>query len=326
MGTRKLSMSEPLIYTYNIYGSIFSMISDDPAIWPWVYNNFIQIKYVVDWRSFYFDNHYLLFDNCPWLTHSIIPRRMLESSTSLVNFIIECINNKSYIYLYIDRYYISKSSVFNTKHIWHELLIYGYDLDNKVFYIADNLGNGKYIKTECTFNELEKGYWAIDSDVEFYHNIHLFDKHYEDGINLDTEQILLTLENYLFSKKTINMYVKEKTLYGIDTISLLMEHLGNCSSGDLWLDTRAFHLFWEHKKLMVSRLEYLKRNSNLVIDDKIIEGYESLKNSYLINRNLALKFNTTRNYDLIVPKLIHNISSALTTEKRLLGEFLDVNR
>lgn len=326
MNTRKLTMNEPLINTYNIYGSVFSMIGDDPAIWPWVYNNFIQMKYVMDWKSFFFDNHYLLFDNCPWLAHSIIPRRMLKSSTSLVNFTIDCINNKSYIYLFVDKYYISKSGLFNTEHKWHELLIYGYDLDNQVFYIADNLGHGKYVKTECSFNELEKGYWAIEADVEFYHNIHLFDKHYEEGVYIDVEQILLTLENYLFSKRSINMFVKEKTIYGVDSISRMMEQLESTSySDDIQVDTRAFHLFWEHKKLMVLRLEYLKKNSNLVIDEMLIEGYKSLENSYLLNRNLAVKFNITRNYDGIMPKLINNISSALDHEKRLLGEFLDIN-
>lgn len=48
-----LPFYEPTFYTYNIYGSVTSMLSNNDHYLPWLYNNFIQIRYVEDWDSYF---------------------------------------------------------------------------------------------------------------------------------------------------------------------------------------------------------------------------------------------------------------------------------
>ncbi|GJM73119.1 hypothetical protein HMSSN036_53350 [Paenibacillus macerans] len=50
----ELPMYDPIIDTYNIYGSITSVISNKEECWAWIYNNFIQIRYVYDWDATFF--------------------------------------------------------------------------------------------------------------------------------------------------------------------------------------------------------------------------------------------------------------------------------
>jgi hypothetical protein len=324
LNTKILQMNEPIINTYNIYGSILSMISNDKDIWPWVYNNFVQIRYVYDWNSYFFDNHHLLFDNCPWLYHYIIPRNIILAkwNSSIKSFIIDAINNNLYIYLYVDRYYISKSNAYLKYSTLHEIFIYGYDIDENIVYVADNLLHGKYIKTKCSFDEIEKGYWSINSDNKFFLNIHAFERVEKYDLYFDLSQFITNIKNYIYSAKSIDVSFKEKCIFGMDSIYLIIDLLDkSLVDENVYLDIRAFHLFWEHKLLMELRLKYMVDNSYLINGESFICGYNSLSKQYLIIRNLVLKYNITHKHDILL-RISQLLKLGLETERTLLNELI----
>lgn len=218
MSKKNLYMRTPEVSTYTSYGCLFSIMDD--RLWPWIYNNFIQITYAHTWGIFAFDNHVRLLSNCPGISYYEIPRTVVDYKwdKKIKNLIIEALEMDYYIYIYVDRYYLKQSSSYQKYPSPHEVLICGYDLNKSTFTIADNLENGKFIVTECTFDEVEKGYWAIKSNYDFMTNIRYLKKKKEYTCEINLPQIIFNIENYLISKKIM-------TLFRIKNLTMVLMHI-----------------------------------------------------------------------------------------------------
>ncbi|MEK3787286.1 MULTISPECIES: hypothetical protein [Paenibacillus] len=315
-----LPFYEPTFYTYNIYGSVTSMLSNNDHYLPWLYNNFIQIRYVEDWDSYFFDNHHTLLDNIPWINHHIIPRDILNRKwVSLTDFIIESLHSNYYLYFYVDRSYISVSKQYQQVSHWHEILVYGYDEQKRTFLMADNLADGKYIKTECPIEEIEQGYYSIVSDNEFFKNVHLLSIREERDYSLQIDQIAESIRRYLNSTITVDLSFKEKTLFGMKAVEHSIEKVKDKlhSTSFVQIDRRAFHLFWEHKIIMLQRLRYLMELSILKPDDDVIERYTLIVQQHESLRNLVLKFNF-KNDRMLFSRIEQKLHTYLQLESTLL--------
>ncbi|MEK3707939.1 hypothetical protein MKY87_28175 [Paenibacillus sp. FSL R7-0198] len=315
--------NNPLINTFNVYASVLSIIGrDNINISPWLYNNFIQIRYVYDWHTYFFDNHHQIFDQCPWINHHVIPETILKNKwTSLHEFIIDAINESRYVYLYVDRYYISASKAYQKNHNWHEIFIFGYDLEKGTFHVADNIQEGKYIHAECSFSELNEGYNAMNSDNEFFHNVHLLGIKEEHEYKFNLQQVASTLENYVYSKPTIDMSFKEKSIFGIDALNLTIKSAVNSDPSSFRFDKRAFHLFWEHKKMMTLRLEYMYQLSLIPNGLELISSYKELESRYLMLRNLVIKYNISKK-NTLCEQIIEILKSNINKEKEVIYNIL----
>lgn len=322
-----LPIHDTIINTFNIYGSITSIISNNEKCFPWIYNNFIQIRYVYDWDTFFFDNHHLLMDSCPWINHHVIPKFFIESKwDSISEFIIDSLDKGNYVYLYVDRFYLSASVPnFKKRSNLHEIFIYGYDIKTKEFLVADNLEYGKYIRTVCTFEEIEQGYAAINSEnfyfinseSHFFLNVHLFSLKDEGEYSINVPQIAKSINDYLDSELTIDVSFKEKTLFGQKCIYYSVDRFLNIKPESL--DIRAFHLFWEHKKLMFDRINYLIKENYLPDGHYFVERYRNIRDAFESIRNMALKYNVTQNHTLF-NRIQLRVSDVLIEEMSILKE------
>ncbi|MCM3132888.1 BtrH N-terminal domain-containing protein [Paenibacillus polysaccharolyticus] len=325
MSSITLPLYEPILNTYNIYGSVTSMLSNNDKYLPWLYNNFIQIRYVEDWDCYFFDHHHILFDNVPFINHHLIPRDILTKKwSSLTEFIKESLQSNYYVYLYVDRYFISVSKQYQQFTDWHEIFVYGYDEQKQTFQVADNLSNGKYIKTECPMEEIEKAYLSIVSNEESSQNIHLFSLNEIQEYPLQVEQIAKSIEQYLDSSITPNLHFKEKTMYGLKAVEYALEkEKGKFDFGESFeLDRRAFHLFWEHKKIMLQRLRYLMDLSILKADEDLLNQYNIIVNHFESMRNSVLRFNLDNNKELFY-RIENKLFSSIELERRLLRQVMN---
>lgn len=320
----ELPVYDTIINTFNVYGSISSIISNQDKCLPWFYNNFIQIRYVYDWNTYFFDNHHLLLDNCPWINHHVIPKFIIENKwDSIIDFIIDSIKLGNYVYLYVDRFYISASKAYLKKSRLHEIFIYGYDMKTREFYVADNLADGKYIRTVCTFTEIEQGYTSIDSNNHFFLNIHLLSLKEEDDYFLNIPQITKSISNYLDSAFTTDVSFKERTLFGQNAILFSVDCITEDNKEHALLDKRAFHLFWEHKQLMLSRIKYLIKEIHLSNVDHLVDNYKKTSLRFEVIRNMALKYNLKKDQNLL-SRIRENIKDGLREEKLILENVLEI--
>jgi hypothetical protein len=207
--------------------------------------------------------------------------------------------------------------------MWHEIFIYGYDIEEDKVYFAANILNGKYIKTECSFEEIEKAYWNIESAHNFFHNLHLFGLKECIELSFDMEQVISSIKKYLYSIKSVDVSFNEKCIFGFDAANLIVESAEKrLINNDNSIDIIPFQLLWEHKLLMELRLKYMLDNGYFVGGETFVDGYKLLKEKYFVIRNLVLKYILTKNKEILM-RIIEALNKELMFEKVLLSKLLE---
>ncbi|GIQ70799.1 hypothetical protein DUZ99_16810 [Xylanibacillus composti] len=320
MTTKVLETREPLISAYTSYGSIFSLMED--RLWPWVYNNFIQIRFAPNWRIYTFDHHPILLKNCPGIAFHSLPQEMVvQTGKTLKQIIIDAIDMGYYLYIFVDRYYIPQSDSYQKEQHIHELFIFGYDLERDVAFVADNLQNGKFVQTSCPFVELEKGYWTIPADFDFWTEVRFLKRKADYECKLNLENIAASIESYLHSRKTFDLVEEQECEFGLESLDRLLDYVGNPELAGHYLDIRPFHFLYEHKLLMATRTKYLMEQERVAFDQSLLGQSINLEKQYMYLRNLVLKYNVKRDQalrDSIYQKLENNLGE----ERQFLSALL----
>ncbi|WP_336783233.1 hypothetical protein [Paenibacillus illinoisensis] len=307
--------------TMNYQGTLFSILSNEVRIEPWLFSNFIQLRYVLDWELYCYDNHDIVVETCPFIKKYTVPRELVNSKWEFFSeFIKDCINNDIYIWCHLDRFYIPSQSDYQKKSHFHETLIYGYD-DNKIF-IADNLANGKYSTADCKYHEIEDAYNSVKSEYDFVTRIIMLKKKVEDNYVLNIDQVKDGLQRLLYSKPSFDpINCNVSSIYGLDVYKHMLSRFEHHKHKINKIDIRPFHLFWEHKKVMNLRLKYMVGKGLISDQHSSVEGYVDLENKLMILRNLVLKYNLTLNKELL-DKIESEVRYVLTRERICLEDLL----
>ncbi|RCX12710.1 hypothetical protein DFR58_1209 [Anaerobacterium chartisolvens] len=321
MNSKILYTHDPIVNTYTTYGILFSIMHD--RMWPWIFNNFIQIRYAPAWGMYVFDNHRLLLSDCPYIAYYCFPQSLIISkwNKSLKQLIIDSVNSDFYLFLFADRYYIPKSDCYLKEHNPHEIFIFGYDLEKEIVYAADNLEYGKFIQIKCTFQELENGYWSVKGKYTLLTDVRLLKPKDDITCDFDLEQVLLSLDSYLNSKRTVDVSEDQKCDFGFDSFRRIFEDLSNLSAGEDYIDIRPFHLFYEHKLLMDMRVKYLVQNGYLPGGISLTESFSTLKDDYLSLRNLIVKYDVKKDPKL-VSRITNKFQQNIMVEKSLIANLI----
>jgi hypothetical protein len=311
---------EPLISTYNYYASITSIFAEEDGIWPWFYSSCIQYCYDEKHDWFFFENHNLL-DTCEYLERTKISRELASKGwDTVIQLLMDAIDNGNYCYFLINRYYLPGSIDYQKNHGSHEIFVYGYDKEKKIVYYADHLSSGKYIKTTCTFDEMDKAYNLIPTDDWIY--ICMYKKIPRDYDCVNMDYVKKSLECLLEGKPSIETPTGTpwwNCTYGISIYDILIKKLEISHH----LDKRPYHLLWEHKKCMTLRLEYMIKQGLIRPQTDILEEYTLLEKDYLTLRNIALKYNLSQN-EKLRDKLISLVGDYKEREQLAASRLLTV--
>lgn len=138
----KLPFKIPKYKTYSINTAINGILEAYGNDEVWLYNNYISLwiyakrerkEYMVDFK---YDRDVNYYEQCPMLETVILNVR---KNQNVNNIIKNSIDNKEYIFLAVDMYFIDSwwKDIEKKKHSEHEMLIWGYDNEKKVFFTAD---------------------------------------------------------------------------------------------------------------------------------------------------------------------------------------------
>lgn len=142
-----LPLALPIINTYPCIANPLSIIQLNPDSRDWIYSNFLSLsaRRESECNSFavYLSNgaqlwtDILIWEKCPYISFWKIERWIFEQyRIDIVDFIIQAINREQYVYLYVRKadIYEYKSTDLSRS---HDIMIYGYDTENAVFYAKD---------------------------------------------------------------------------------------------------------------------------------------------------------------------------------------------
>jgi len=298
-----------------------SITSLDEKSLGWFYSNFIQVythRYFYERNlefnfNFFRGKRFEFSNNNPFLVTTRLGTDILSAlGKEITEFYMQSLDLGYYVVAFIDERCISTKEAYQKFHLPHHLLIYGYDLEKKVFYANGFNDNWLYRSEEIPFREIAEGYQSIidlrnsgairdhpdESNFLFKFNpLHnyAFDKHVVAG----------QLVEYLESRSSIDAqnYNNDQEVFGLETYDFLKFYY------DLYLRDAEFkkngfvrnlHVLWEHKKIMLERIQFLQDHGWIARDRSLWEEYEAICKKALVLRNLAIKHTVSNDESCIV--------------------------
>ena len=340
---KQLQMSMPTVSSYPFHANMTSILPQHPSFENWLFTNYVQLRidtYMdLDNPSnnevYYLDFYQpLMREYHPLLNiHSIRKDTIKKNNINIIELFIESINLGNYIYVLIDKKYISayKSSESSP----HDLFIYGYDLKRNTFQIADFFPNSlpMYSFSEASFEELAAAV-NINNDYDNDPWDNVFGVQFI-GINqwkvydFNIEYLIQSLKDYINSTKTAVQYElivgkplerpelhgSKNSIFGMNVYNKL------CEQAEFrYMYLRAIHVLYEHKKIMISRIQYMGK-IGLIDEEKHILSFIEIQQRAESIRNIVIKYMSLNDNSKII-KLVSMIKELESLEFVRLNELL----
>ena len=335
-----LPMAEPIVRTYNHYAHICAMLSGKKEALPWIYSHFIQLFMNKDlslwcWGDYYFPFPYETKcpSLCPWIMESRIKRNYFDQNPErLIEFIQKEINDETYLYMYLNHYYLRLPEI-GSEDKCHDALVYGIDCENKIMYVADVFKNGKYEKKEIPFEDFLNAFYHVElpQDGDFMNNM-IYEYKVKDqcSYEFNVANIEYSIKQYYASERPeywsmYNQGNAPKICFGLDVYESLAKYLEDiCTKKEKMIEITHFFLLKEHKELMVKRFQYLCEIGVYRMEDmkEIIDGYIDVMDRCQVILLRTIKYLVISDVSLL-KKAIDELRLNHVTEMQLLEKYLD---
>lgn len=246
------------------------------------------------------------------------------SSKKIRDYIYKKLLDNYYIITDIDHFYVPKTVGYGKGHYFHEVLIYGIDNKKHVYHVMAYGNLGIVFTFEMKFKAL---YQSLKKDELHFilGRINLNSCMYQ----INTFTIKKHLEEYL-AGYNCEMDVSDFTVaqsemaYGIN----VMKHI-LANEDELFLfcsDTRLSYVIYEHKRIMLERIIYLRANGFLQCNEyeEVFEILQAnLKLSEIIKNNIlrnAIKYKKKSN----MLKIRNYLDNLIENEKLAYEKLIEI--
>ncbi|MWC29592.1 hypothetical protein [Paenibacillus sp. MMS18-CY102] len=300
---KKLYTSKPVVSAFPIFANVLSIITKHKDAQNWIFSNFIHVSSSPKLYSLTFYDCWNYVRNCPLLIHNTVDRWIIEEKwkNDINAFLIDAINHESYAYFYLDEAKLKNTSVSQmVESFTHDVMVFGYDLQEKTFNIAGNLINGKYVESTCTFDEMELAFAHANLSNDWFHGIKLLRVNENEQYRIHKPTIKQAFSDYCNSVNIAqargNLNLVDE-VFGLEVYDILIEYIEkSCKENSFELNFMPFYFMWEHKDCLLARFDYL-------IQEGILQQNETsdhIRNelSHLVQRALILR-NSIYKYALL---------------------------
>ena len=309
-GMKTLPVTYPMITTYTQHAQLLSILESYEFTKGWIFSNFIQLymnrDYKHNWGDFYFPLPYELrpSDTCKWILSQKIKREtVVKKWASATDFAVDCINSDNYVHTMLNYYYVPSSVRYKRLNLLHDMLIYGYDLDEKVFYIADFFRNGKYCYEVISFSDFEQAFntYNIATNHDYLNGlIYLYNVNkncdYEFSIHNITSSIKAYLDNSIPEYwDKYNRKNSENIVFNREVYNTLINYITAKMDDRSEIDIRPFFLLADHKKMMCLRIRYLCEQGYFKHNSQNENQLDEIERKAKTLVTVIIKYNITRN-------------------------------
>lgn len=343
--SHKLPITYPIITSYNHHAHPLAILGCYSESYEWIMSNYIEIYCHKDnIRHSFSDFYFPMFDEvrppelCPFLQTQKINADMISSmNLDIVDFVCNSIDNRTYVHIMINYYYVEHSKYFNKVNFNHDMLIYGYNKETETLYCSDFVFSDakKYSFDEISFDALRNGFANCKPDK--YSNylkgqLYLYQLRTNEiaKYKFDMKHILNAMNLY-YTSETPEYYQLydnrlkiEDRAFGLDVYPTLAHYIQEVSEkNEQEIDNRLFYVLYDHKRLMNKRISYLKE-----IDKDSADAYEQLEKTYqqleqeLKNIVFGIIYFDYKRDISRANRLINKLFTCHDKEKKALGSFL----
>jgi hypothetical protein len=225
-----------------------------------------------------------------------------------IDFIIDSINHGNYVYTYryIDEYYIKDTASYNQYHVIHMFVIYGYDIERKLFNTMGYNSRNIFSNIEITFDEFTDSIQDIENTGHRYiilvkPNTEYVEKPERDKIKFWIEQYVKSKNSRIMNKGVMDeIAMTDRLVFGhkIYDYMDMYYHFFVTGAVEIWkMDRRSLRQLWEHKKIMMKRIETISE-MNLISKD-FIKEYKSVLDISSNLQNMQTKINLTEDINIL---------------------------
>lgn len=331
---KKLSVSKPIIDSLPWDSCYLSILSAYKECQSWIYTKFIQLMlkdidlmtqtkdFRVLFNSLYCDDS----DLCPWFreTSHKIRRDIIEimiSYKEFENMIYEYINKNYYVSIELDDYYIKNTNAYQKFHIFHEHLLYGYNLKTNKISINGFFRGNKFDFKEIDVKQIKRAFYSDYCIDSFTPQIRLLKIDINYTYEFDLNNVKKIISDYIFSDNTqqyFGVYENNKYVYGLKIYDYLIEifKTGMINYNQF---IRSCYVLYNHKIYMMEVFKYIKLNYGLEYDgNKLL----SVKNEMQKILYRSIKYQMQYSNKRLIIENISSVKLVRKMEYQVYGKFL----
>lgn len=318
--------TKPAVVSRNIHAIHLSIIQkcDKQGI-NYVYNNYIQLLFKTESSGHItFDYIFPRYKNLSTLrTCSVDKPTFTINRINIKEFIIRALLCKKYVITSVDEYYIPNRIAYKSHHFGHDILLYGYNANKRIFHIMGYTDSRHYQPSTIDCDEFVIAYLnsygnkSVDliETVSYYHH------------RIEKELITASLEDYINSDNKSRLFDKSKWLednetFGIKTIEKIKLYLDDVINGRVYFDKRVMYTLMEHKRIMLERYEHLLCNGIIGKDETLKKDLSEIYKKSCIGFNLYLKYLVSDNTSSLL-KIDGVLDEIRDLEIKAIPRFID---
>ncbi|MBB3114041.1 hypothetical protein FHS18_006157 [Paenibacillus phyllosphaerae] len=289
-----LAMKYPPITSYPYIANLLSVVLNDEDAEEWFYSEFSQLEMPDNVHRTRLDfNTSLLWKSCPFIYYQRMSRTMVDASGSLENFIIQAIGNGNYVYFLGNYYHNPLSEAYQTNYFLHDIFIFGYDRERRVFHVADFFKDQKYSYEELSFEDVGRMYVGVRAGDDWLEGVELISPR-KKVFRFKPDQIREKLMDYIEGVRPVSIvhvpaeHYKHCWVFGSGVYSQLSYYMSLLSQNLIHFDIRPFHVLYDHKVAMRLRIEFLEERSLLPKEMEFSVQYKDIENRAQSLRNYII--------------------------------------
>ena len=272
----ELPLIEPIYSTY--HNGIFSAcIADNPTIRNYYLNEVLILtcnrKFLSGYTSPQINVEGTSINN----PHLVRHRVSMQYLKGYINCVIRnMIDDGCYVYFSgIDDFYVQGKTWYKERHFKHDGAICGYDQENKTYCMYAYDSHWIYRKFWTTQKSFESGRLAMFKQGT-YGSIYGI-KPASERVNFSAEKAMEKIQEYLDSDMIKYPEDEDGEVRGIVVHEFIAKYVRKLYDGSIpyeRMDRRVFRMIWEHKKVMLERIQRIEETVGISPDVSI--RYEPL--------------------------------------------------
>ncbi len=286
-----------------------------------VLNEYIDIIFRPWYHWFDYDNH--LYDSWDCICCRRISRDIIEENRiDVIAYIINGLKIGYYSDLWLDTFYIPGKPGYNSMHLTHCLLVYGYDKDNDVLNTLTYTNSGMYEQLDVHPNDIIRA-----CSNNYFQYINMLKRNDNSQVEYNISILKRKLYNYInsiysYEGNTKYNKINNDQLCNFKACEAFSEYIESTAKKENKIYSVALYGFSEHKKYMAWRLKFICSHENIDCNEvDLFVDYANIKCDFLINA--CVKFNM-KNSASLLSKIVNTINDLVVKEKSAITSLLNL--
>lgn len=309
-----LPIREPLLKAYLHIGMPFSILPEKFETNGWVYNTYIQLVYHDENSA---DAFMDFTQERFWEEHNVFTKGFLGfpagTDEERIEMLIEWkrfMDMGYYIFGDWDEYYIPDTPFYEKSFFRHYFLAYGYE--NGEICVEGYLADGHWHRFRV---EEEIFLQAVlpdkDRDKNGYVGVNLYRPRADKLFTFDPGQVKREVKAYLCSEGETT-----ELLYGVEAVRKFFDQMTGAMEEGADFPIQSVYIIYEHKVMMLKRLEYMTAEKNGCTEDDVQE-YQKVVDQVFSVVCSCVKYRMTRRVAHL-ERIREKINDAIESEQKLL--------